>query len=60
VFAATGVTTGDLLKGVRFHKAGCTTQSLVMRAKSGTVRLVETDHNFSRKPNYSADGFLDG
>lgn len=60
VFAATGVTTGDLLKGVRFHKDGCTTQSLVMRAKSGTVRLVETDHNFSRKPNYNADGFQDG
>ena len=58
VFAATGVTTGDLLKGVRFRKGGCTTQSLVMRANSGTIRLIDTDHNFVRKPNYTDTGMI--
>jgi fructose-1,6-bisphosphatase II len=56
VFAATGVTSGDLLKGVRFFRGGCTTQSLVMRAGSGTVRLIDTTHNFRRKPNYTDEG----
>jgi fructose-1,6-bisphosphatase II len=58
VFVATGVTTGDLLKGVRFRKGGCTTQSLVMRAASGTIRLIDTDHNFVRKPNYTNEGMI--
>eukprot|EP00793_Prasinoderma_coloniale_P004935 PRCOL_00000696-RA len=45
-FAATGVSTGDLLKGVRFTPGGALTSSLVMRAKSGTVRSIETTHRF--------------
>ena len=44
VFAATGVTDGDLLQGVRFSSHGPTSQSLVMRSKSGTVRLINTNH----------------
>jgi len=44
VFAATGVTDGDLLQGVRFSAHGPTSQSLVMRSKSGTVRLINTNH----------------
>jgi fructose-1,6-bisphosphatase II len=40
-FAATGVTDGDILRGVRVTAEGVTTQSIVMRSKSGTVRLVE-------------------
>jgi fructose-1,6-bisphosphatase II len=60
VFAATGVSTGDLLRGVRFRKSGCETQSLVMRARSGTVRLIDTDHNFNRKPNYNLEGMMGG
>jgi fructose-1,6-bisphosphatase II len=52
VFAATGVTSGDLLKGVRYFKGGATTQSLVMRSRSGTVRFIEAEHHFDRKPNY--------
>lgn len=44
VFAATGVTDGDLLKGVRFSSHGPTSQSLVMRSRSGTVRLINTNH----------------
>jgi len=43
-FAATGITSGDLLEGVKFTKGGLTTQSLVMRSRSGTVRLVEGIH----------------
>lgn len=43
-FAATGVTNGDLLRGVDFHPWGISTQSLVMRSRSGTVRLINTRH----------------
>lgn len=52
MFAATGVTTGDFLKGVRYFGGGAKTHSLVMRSKSGTVRYLETNHHFDRKPNY--------
>jgi fructose-1,6-bisphosphatase II len=52
MFAATGVTNGDFLKGVRFTGQGATTQSVVMRSKTGTVRYIETEHRFERKPNY--------
>lgn len=44
LFAATGVTSGDLLEGVQFHPQGASTQSLVMRSKSGTVREINTRH----------------
>ena len=47
-FAATGVTDGELLKGVRFHSGGATTQSLVMRSLSGTVRLIEAHHQLAK------------
>lgn len=50
MFAATGVTTGPLLRGVRFFAGGATTHSIVMRSKSGTVRYVEGQHNFRVKP----------
>lgn len=50
IFAATGVTDGELLRGVRFvGKARGTTHSLVMRAKTGTIRFVEATHDLSRK-----------
>ncbi len=49
MFAATGVTNGTMLKGVRRFRQGATTHSLVMRSKSGTVRYVEATHNFERK-----------
>lgn len=60
VFAATGVTPGDMLKGVRFFGGGAETHSLVMRARSGTIRTIETTHHFEKKPNYSADGEVGG
>lgn len=52
MFAATGVTDGSMLKGVRRYHNGATTQSMVMRSASGTVRIVEAFHNFERKTWY--------
>jgi len=52
VFAATGVTSGDLLKGVRYFAGGAQTHSIVMRSKTRTVRFIEARHCFDRKPNY--------
>jgi len=52
MFAATGVTGGDFLKGVRFFGGGAATHSVVMRSSSGTIRYVESTHSFDRKPNY--------
>ena len=49
IFAATGVTDGNLLKGVEMTDGGARTQSLVMRSSTGTVRKIETVHDFSRK-----------
>ena len=49
MFAATGVTTGPMLRGVRRFHTGAVTHSLVMRSKSGTVRYVEAHHNFATK-----------
>jgi fructose-1,6-bisphosphatase II len=43
-FAATGITDGALLRGVRFSPEGATTESIVMRAYSGTVRLIHGEH----------------
>ena len=51
IFAATGVTDGELLKGVQLKGSIGTTQSLVMRAKSGTVRFVDGRHSLNKKPN---------
>lgn len=49
MFAATGVTSGAMLEGVRRVGQGAITHSIVMRSKSGTVRYVEGHHNFSKK-----------
>ncbi|ARA87561.1 MULTISPECIES: class II fructose-bisphosphatase [Bacillus] len=51
IFAATGVTDGELLKGVQFKGSVGTTHSIVMRAKSGTVRFVDGRHSLKKKPN---------
>jgi fructose-1,6-bisphosphatase II / sedoheptulose-1,7-bisphosphatase len=52
MFAATGVTNGSLLRGVRRFSHGAETHSLVMRSKSGTVRYISATHNFSRKSGF--------
>ncbi len=49
MFAATGVTDGSMLRGVRRYAGGAKTSSLVMRSKSGTIRRIEATHNFKRK-----------
>jgi fructose-1,6-bisphosphatase II / sedoheptulose-1,7-bisphosphatase len=49
MFAATGVTNGAMLRGVRHFGHGATTHSIVMRSKSGTVRYIEAHHNFATK-----------
>jgi fructose-1,6-bisphosphatase II len=51
-FAATGVTNGDLLRGVRYFGGGAETHSIVMRSKSRTVRFIQTSHYFDFKPVY--------
>jgi fructose-1,6-bisphosphatase II len=53
MFAATGVTGGDFLKGVRFFSGGAETHSVVMRSKTGTLRYVQTTHKFDKKPSYA-------
>ena len=56
-FAATGITDGELLKGVHFDRNGATTQSLVMRSKSGTVRLINARHQGEKLRGLGAIGF---
>ncbi|WP_375772959.1 class II fructose-bisphosphatase [Archangium gephyra] len=53
MFAASGVTTGDFLRGVRFFGSGCETHSVVMRSKTGTVRFIQSRHRFDTKPGYN-------
>jgi fructose-1,6-bisphosphatase II / sedoheptulose-1,7-bisphosphatase len=52
MFAATGVTNGTMLRGVRRFSGGARTHSLVMRSRSGTVRYIEAVHNFDRKTGF--------
>ena len=49
MFAATGVTSGTMLRGVRRYREGAKTHSMIMRSKSGTVRYIEAEHNFTKK-----------
>ena len=53
-FCATGVTDGDLLRGVHYTPGGCTTQSIVMRSKSGTVRMIDGYHRLTKLRAYSS------
>ncbi len=52
LFAATGVTDGEYLSGVHFFGGGATSNSVVMRSVSGTVRLLDTRHSFDYRPDY--------
>jgi len=51
-FAATGVTNGDLLNGVRYFAGGAETHTIVMRSRSRTIRFIQTRHQFKHKPLY--------
>ena len=53
MFAATGVTDGSMLQGVRRKNLGATTNSIIMRSKTGTVRTILATHDFSKKTNTS-------
>ena len=57
-FAATGVTDGDLLRGVRYCRGGATTQSIVMRSKSGTVRMIDAYHRLTKLREFSSVDYI--
>jgi fructose-1,6-bisphosphatase II len=52
MFAGTGVTNGDYLRGVRFYRGGATTHSVVMRSRTHTIRFLSSNHRFDLKPEY--------
>ncbi|HKH04112.1 MAG TPA: fructose-bisphosphatase class II, partial [Acidimicrobiales bacterium] len=56
-FAVTGITDGEVLKGVHYDSRGASTQSLVMRSKSGTVRLITAQHQLSKLSRFSSIDF---
>lgn len=56
-FAATGITDGELLEGVRYYGWGATTSSLVMRSKSGTVRRIQAQHRWDKLMRFSQIAF---
>ena len=57
-FAATGVTDGDLLRGVRYSRGGASTQSIVMRSKSGTVRMIDAYHRLTKLREFSSVDYI--
>ncbi|HEU0086964.1 MAG TPA: class II fructose-bisphosphatase [Pseudonocardiaceae bacterium] len=56
-FCATGITDGELLRGVTYRAGGCSTQSIVMRSKSGTVRMIDSFHRLTKLRAYSMVDF---
>ncbi|AWW37799.1 MULTISPECIES: class II fructose-bisphosphatase [Streptomyces] len=56
-FVATGITDGELLRGVRYRAETATTDSIVMRSRSGTVRRIDSEHRLSKLRAYSAIDF---
>ena len=55
-FVASGITDGELMKGVHFRAHGATSQSLVMRSRSGTVRLISSEHRFEKLRSFARVG----
>jgi fructose-1,6-bisphosphatase II len=56
-FAATGITDGELMAGVRYRAGGATTDSLVMRSRSGTIRSIKSEHQLWKLRAYSSINF---
>lgn len=56
-FVATGITDGELLRGVRYGRGGVHTQSIVMRSKSGTIRVIDSEHSLTKLRAYSSIDF---
>jgi fructose-1,6-bisphosphatase II len=56
-FVASGITDGELMRGVRYRAGGCTTDSLVMRARSGTIRSITSEHKLRKLRTFAAIDF---
>jgi fructose-1,6-bisphosphatase II len=56
-FVATGITDGDLMRGVRYYAGGCITESLVMRSRSGTIRKISSEHKLSKLRAFASIDF---
>jgi fructose-1,6-bisphosphatase II len=56
-FVATGITDGELMRGVRYRAGGASTHSLVMRSRSGTIRSITSDHKLQKLKAYAAVDF---
>jgi fructose-1,6-bisphosphatase II len=56
-FVATGITDGDLMRGVRYYAGGCTTESLVMRSRSGTIRKISSEHQLQKLRAFASIDF---
>jgi fructose-1,6-bisphosphatase II len=56
-FVCTGITDGDLVEGVNYYKGGASTESIVMRGKSGTIRYIKARHNLDKVMEYSSIDF---
>ena len=56
-FVATGITDGELMRGVRYRAGGCTTDSLVMRSRSGTIRSITSEHQLQKLRTFAAIDF---
>jgi fructose-1,6-bisphosphatase II len=56
-FVATGITDGELMQGVRYRAGGCSTHSLVMRSRSGTIRSITSEHKLRKLKSYAAVDF---
>jgi fructose-1,6-bisphosphatase II len=56
-FAASGITDGELMKGVRYRAGGCTTHSLVMRCRSGTIRSITSEHRLQKLRTFASIDF---
>ena len=56
-FVATGITDGELMRGVRYRAGGCTTHSLVMRSRSGTIRSIRSEHKLQKLRSFASIDF---
>ena len=55
-FAASGITSGDFLRGVEYRAGGASSESLVMRSRSGTIRRIQTEHHWRKLQQMTGDG----
>ena len=54
-FAASGITSGDFLRGVEYRAGGASSESLVMRSRSGTIRRIQTEHHWRKLQQMNED-----